>query len=180
MKTFEEKQKLLKQFWEAPWGEIQDGDFIDAVDTVQKWCLAQVVARDETAVRVHFDGWSNKYDQAFRWTSYKLAPFRRLSRGYTGQIRTPLRQSMVFSIEQVRADKERVQAIIDTDFQEMTAKDVTQYLRGGLFVMVDFLLGANTYTEEELVEVTDFFKTVLRLIVAWLNKVPTLLEKCLP
>jgi hypothetical protein len=46
--------------------------------------------------------------------------------------------------------------------------------------MVDFLLGANTYTEEELVEVNDFFKTVLRLIVAWLNKVPTLLEKCLP
>ena len=73
-----------------------------------------------------------------------------------------------------------MQAIIDTDFQEVTAKDVTQYLRGGLFVMVDFLLGANTYTEEELVEVNDFYKTVLRLIVAWLKKVPTLLEKCLP
>ena len=61
---------------------------------------------------------------------------------------------MVLSIEQVLADKERVQAIIDINFQEMTDKDATQNLKGGLFVMVDFLIGVKTYSEEEFVEVT--------------------------
>jgi len=56
----------------------------------------------------------------------------------------------------------------------MTAFETTQYIRGELFVYVDFLLG-NSFTElEVLAEVENFIKSVLRLIVVWLKKLPTL------
>ena len=37
---FEERQKALKAFWQAPWSNFKEGDYIDATDTVSKWCLA--------------------------------------------------------------------------------------------------------------------------------------------
>jgi hypothetical protein len=41
-------------------------------------------AKDENGIRCHFDGWSSKYDIWYRWSSYRIAPFRKYSRGYTG------------------------------------------------------------------------------------------------
>ena len=87
----EGKVKALRAFWDAGWSSCKEGDYIDAMDTVSKWCLAQVTARDDTTARCHFDGWSSKWDLSYRWTSYKIAPFRRYSKGYTGQVKTPLR-----------------------------------------------------------------------------------------
>ena len=69
---------------------------------------------------------------------------------------------------------------MDKDFRGWTAHELTQYLRGELFIAVDFLLSANTYSEDEIAEVCHFLKTVIRLIVHWLKKAPELLEKCLP
>ena len=87
----DDKKQVLKEYWNMCWADVQDNEFIDAMDTVQKWCLAQVISRDENGVRIHFDGWSTRHDVSYRWSSYKIAPFRRFSRGYTGQYKTPLR-----------------------------------------------------------------------------------------
>lgn len=47
-------------------------------------------------------------------------------------------------------------------------------MRGELFVFVDFLLN-NIFTDLSILQQIDiFFKTVLRLIVVWLVKLPTL------
>lgn len=47
-------------------------------------------------------------------------------------------------------------------------------MRGELFVFVDFLLN-NIFTDLSVLQQIDiFFKTVLRLIVVWLVKLPTL------
>lgn len=148
------------------------------MDTVQKWCLAQVAARDELGARIHFDGWSAKHDGNYRWGSYKVAPFRRYSRGYTGQQKTPFRQNLAFDLEFLKGHAERVQNIIDSDFEDMNAREIAQYLRGGLFQAVDFIMSANNYSEEELKEILEFFYLVIRLVVAWLRKVPALLERC--
>ena len=40
-------------------------------------------------------------------------------------------------------------------------------------------MGQSTYTEEECAEVNDFLKACIRLIVAWMRKVPTILQKTL-
>ena len=56
------------------------------------------------------------------------------------------------------------------------AYDLTQYLRGKLFVYVDFLMGApNTYTEEDIDLVIEFLKSAIRCVVAWLKAAPALL-----
>ena len=80
----EQKQGALKTFLESVWQNKKVGDYLDAVDSVQKWCLATVVARDDHNVKCHFDGWPQKWDAAYRWTSYKVSTFRRYSKGYTG------------------------------------------------------------------------------------------------
>jgi hypothetical protein len=39
-------------------------------------------------------------------------------------------------------------------------------------------MSANTYSEEEVDEVLDFFYSVIKLIVAWLRKAATLIGRC--
>jgi len=180
--SWEDKQLALKNYWNAPWREYQAGDCVDAVDTVQKWCLATVVSKEESGARVHFDGWSSKWDVAYRWTSYRMAPFRRYSRGYTGQPRTPLRQNLSFDLEQLSAERARVEAVAANQFQGMTAFQTTQYLRGGLFVYCDFLLSGTTsaYSEEETEAIDEYLRSVVRLVVAWLLKAATMLKTAVP
>lgn len=60
-----------------------------------------------------------------------------------------------------------MEKLIESDFTNLNAFDITQYLRGRFYIYVDFLLGANTYTEEQIDAVNDFLYAVLRLIVAW-------------
>lgn len=58
--------------------EYQFGQYVDARDSVGKWCAGQIVEYDEDKklVRVHFDGWSEKYDEYISLLSPKIAPFR--------------------------------------------------------------------------------------------------------
>lgn len=41
------------------------GAYIDAKDTTGKWCLSQVVERDDSddTIKLNFDGWSHKWDE---------------------------------------------------------------------------------------------------------------------
>jgi len=59
----------------------------------------------------------------------------------------------------------------------LTGKDVTQFLRGRLFVNVDFVMSSNTYTEENLKLVIQFLNAAIELVVAWLKYVPTVFKK---
>lgn len=38
------------------------GKFIDAQDTVNTWCLGQIVESENRMIRIHYDGWSSKWD----------------------------------------------------------------------------------------------------------------------
>lgn len=84
-------------------------------------------------------------------------------------------------MEQIRAETIRVQELTARSFRGWTAHELTQYLRGELFITVDFVLSANSpYAEEEVDEVCTFLKAVIGLIVEWLKLAPGLLERCLP
>ncbi len=42
---------------------VKEGDFLDAQDTINMWCMASIEEIvDETKILVHYDGWSNKWD----------------------------------------------------------------------------------------------------------------------
>jgi hypothetical protein len=46
--TWEGKQQALKNYWQAGWWrDYQLGDCVDAVDTVQKWCVATTTGMEE-------------------------------------------------------------------------------------------------------------------------------------
>ena len=66
---------------------------MDAKDTVNNWCVGQVVEEniDAGTVKVHFEGWSDRHDAVFKKNSNKMAPFRSQTAGYTGQRRVAFR-----------------------------------------------------------------------------------------
>ena len=37
--------------------------YVDVKDTTSTWCLAQVINKTEDEIKVHYDGWSVKYDE---------------------------------------------------------------------------------------------------------------------
>lgn len=43
--------------------DLKEKSFIDIKDTAGQWCFAQVIKCSESMVRIHYDGWSNKYDE---------------------------------------------------------------------------------------------------------------------
>lgn len=143
---FEDKEKALKAHLDGVWVNAQLGDYIDAVDTVSKWCLSQIVARDDNQVMVRFDGWSFRWDATCRWTSYKIAPFRRCSKGYTGQVKMPLRAHLSFKVEEAQQFRERVDKLVEDDFRGLSAHELTQFIRGELFVYVEYLRSQGEYS----------------------------------
>lgn len=55
----------------------------------------------------------------------------------------------------------------------MSAWEVTQYYRGELYTFVDYLFDRGAYDTDELDEVIDFLKCVMRAIVVFLKKLKT-------
>lgn len=64
---------------------------------------------------------------------------------------------------------------MESDLNGLGAFMTTQYLRGSLYVYVDFLLGSTFASEEEVDSVNDFLYTVLKFIGQWLKKVLVLM-----
>ena len=65
--------------------------------------------------------------------------------------------------------------LIDDDLNGLGAFETTQYLRGRLYIFVDFLLQNGKFTSEEADAVNDFIVQVLRLITAWFKKAQKLI-----
>lgn len=58
------------------WRDFEDGDVLDARDTVDKWREAVVVNVESTRIFVHYTGWPNMWDEWIPKTSSRLAPHR--------------------------------------------------------------------------------------------------------
>ena len=58
--NLDKKLEVLKKH--NYYDNYNDGRFIDAQDTVNTWCLGQIVEVDQRMLRVHYDGWSSKWD----------------------------------------------------------------------------------------------------------------------
>jgi len=56
----EKKLELLKKY--NPQENYLMGNLVDAQDTVNNWCLSEILEVDNKTVQVHFDGWTSKYD----------------------------------------------------------------------------------------------------------------------
>ena len=64
---------------------------------------------------------------------------------------------------------------INSDFEGVSSTMITQLLRGKIYVAIDFFLGSNSYSEEQVDAINDLINTVLKMVVAWQKKLITLL-----
>ena len=56
----EKKLEVLKKYNQVEF--FEEGRFIDAQDSVNAWCLGEIVSIDQKNLNIHFDGWSNRWD----------------------------------------------------------------------------------------------------------------------
>ena len=68
-------------FWSAK--HLKIGDFLDAKDTVGKWCAARIIEKDSNLhpgkIKVHFTEWKgSKYDAWYSVSSQELRRNRKL------------------------------------------------------------------------------------------------------
>ena len=87
----------MKELWEI----YEIGDFVDAKDNQGDWRVGYIVEKNfvNRFFKVRFDGWSQKYDEYFKFTSLKLLDFRACVIGYTGQKKNPgIRNDWKFSL----------------------------------------------------------------------------------
>jgi len=57
--------------------EFEPGQWVDALDTANKWLCGQIVAVTQGKIRVHYDGWSEKWNQWFDRATIKVQPLGR-------------------------------------------------------------------------------------------------------
>lgn len=145
------------------------GRFIDARDSVNKWCAAKVVSIDDIyGLTIRFDGWSRKWEDKVSLKSSRIAPFRRYSRLYTGQTSSAIRE-WSFSAEDLKRTADRVDELLGNGFVLESAYETTQFLRGELFTLVDCLLTASL-SQSDVQTVLLFFSKVIDLIIAWMRQ----------
>ena len=57
---------------------IIKGSLIDCLDTDNKWCEAKVLSIHGMTCRIHYSGWSTKYNTSEDVFSYKIQPYTHL------------------------------------------------------------------------------------------------------
>ena len=63
--TLQQKLVFMKNF---KWQElVEEGQYIDAMDTIQTWCLSKIENYNSKLyspeINVHYDGWPVKWDR---------------------------------------------------------------------------------------------------------------------
>ena len=92
-------------------------------------------------IKVHFDGWSERYDDVQSKKTTKLAPFRSHSRGYTGQHKVAYRAGWRLNPNHQVILEAKVKDIIATKFKCFgSPHECTQFVRGELFIFIDSIL----------------------------------------
>lgn len=141
----------------------------DAKDVKGVWRMGRIKKKTKNVITVHFDGWSDKYKGVYCTHSKCLAPLRMFSRGYTGQERVALRE-WEYNEDHLTEHEKRMAKLAESDFKSLSPYELTMYLRGDLFVLVDCLFGF-TYTNptKDIKRVEAFLLTVLEFTYKWMD-----------
>lgn len=162
-----EEYKYIKNF--------SIGSYIDCNDG-QSWKVAQIKDANDTAIDIHYEAWAFKYDEsAIPKTVSKLAPFRMNTVGYTGQKKDPYRDFKYIKQEK-QAFENQMKQIIDSQFKiSLPAYEITQLIRGRLFIFADSLLTSVHYYRPNIKdweEILEFFDKTFEFILQWFAAFP--------
>lgn len=150
----------------------------DAKDETGVWRVGRIKKRVSTKILVIFDGWSEKYKRTYCTHSGFIAPFRMHTIGYTGQKTVALRD-WDYADNLLKFPSGLMLILIHSNFTGVSPYELTNFLRGDLYVLVDCLL-CHTYSNpmKDVNDVVEFFKNVISLIIKWMSLVPTEVKNC--
>ena len=43
-----------------------EGNYVDTLDEAKTWCISQIVMRNGDFIKVHYEGWSSKFDEVYK------------------------------------------------------------------------------------------------------------------
>lgn len=138
---YAESIKAIKSF--KLYDHMKVGSFVDVYDNNNSWRVAKIVSREGDVLNFVFDGWSHKWNEAHKITSSKIVPFRTNTVNYTGGLKNPCREldfPEIFEIKKSLIDE--MNSLIETNFLKGDAYSFTQFVRGHLYITVDFILSS--------------------------------------
>jgi len=156
------------------------GNFCDALDLNKQWCVAEVIDRQDDKIKIHFEGWSNKFDEELYISkSRKITHFRRFSQGYTGQKSTAYRLYN-FNHEDFLEIKNLIQEIKNKKFENLEDPlQITQILRGKIFTFIDIFMTCNlTKSNQDISETENIVIMIVGLLIDYLHLALEFLEYC--
>jgi ubiquitin C-terminal hydrolase len=154
---------------------LDKGLYVDAKDSVNSWCAAKIIDSEPERVKIHYEGWSEKWEIWLPVKSDKLAPFRLHSRRYTGQNKLAIRDWVLSEAELVRIEAS-LSALTSSGYA-WPAQSITQFLRGELFIAIDCVMTWPYSNKTEFIRSVKFLDTVLDFTVNWLQFIVPLFHK---
>ena len=124
-------------------------------------------------IKLHFEGWSARYETRVKQNSNKIAPFRSHTRGYSGQAKGAYRDWKLNLAHQSHIES-RVKEVIQTKFLCFeSAHECTQFIRGELYFYLDSILTLFSHQRaDELPLVIDLADLCFKLLLTWLEIFP--------
>lgn len=58
----------------VPLKDLKVGDYLDCRDSVNNWCIAEVLKMTDMRIYVHYEGWSTRWDEWLGLTTDSVAP----------------------------------------------------------------------------------------------------------
>jgi len=52
--------------------DLHLGCYLDVKDTTSTWCLATIIILSNDGIRVHYDGWSERFDEVTCFVQYRI------------------------------------------------------------------------------------------------------------
>ena len=150
----------------------------DAKDELGIWRVGRIRKRQINVITVHFDGWSDKWKQAYCIHSSLIAPFRMHSVGSTGQSSKPLRD-WDFNEDSIKTSEGIMTILTHGNFTGLSPFELTLFLRGDLYMQVDCLMN-HSYTNpaKEISRVVEFFSGIIDMIIKWIVVVQSEFKNC--
>jgi hypothetical protein len=134
------------------------GNYVDSLDEAKTWCLGEIMMRNGDVVKVHYEGWSSKFDEVIVKSNKimsikkvnKINNFRRYSKGYTGQKRNAYRDYN-YNENDFNTLKTLINNIKDNEFRGYEPLLMTQLVRGRIFTFLDIFMTNNSKDNDEFI-----------------------------
>jgi len=134
------------------------GNYVDSLDEAKTWCLGEIMMRNGDVVKVHYEGWSSKFDEVIVKSNKimsikkvnKINHFRRYSKGYTGQKRNAYRDYN-YNENDFNTLKTLINNIKDNEFRGYEPLLMTQLVRGRIFTFLDIFMTNNSKDNDEFI-----------------------------